>query len=232
MANQETAFPLYWPRGRKRTPSSQRQDNAPFSVGEAYEKELKHWNSESKETVFSVVTRRRTKAVSIPIAVDRLEDQLQRLGAQAAVLSTNLELRINGQPRSGQRDPEDPGAAVYFTLNKKRLVLACDKWVRVADNIAALAAHIRSLRSMENYGVGTTEQAFEGYRSLEDWSSGLMPWKRVLGFADDSRPSLAEVEAKWKSRMKEVHPDMSGQSGLQATQLNQAIAQARAELAA
>jgi len=231
MAN-ETAYPLYWPRGRKRTPSLQRQDNAPFSVGESYDAKIKQWDTAAGQSVEKNVIRRRTKAVSIPIAVDRLEDQLQRLEAQAAVLSTNLELRLNGQPRSGQRDPEDSGAAVYFTLNKKRLVLACDKWLRVADNIAALAAHIRSLRSMENYGVGTTEQAFEGYRSLEDWSSGLMPWKRVLGFADDSRPSLAEVEAKWKARMKEVHPDMSGQSGLQATQLNQAIAQARAELAA
>src|SRR5215472_2927744 len=231
MAN-ESAYPLYWPRGRKRTPSSQRQADAPFSVGEAYNSTRQLRDSVTGQAETHLVRHRRTKVVSIPVAVDRLEDQLQRLGAQAAVLSTNLELRLNGQPRSGQRDPEDPGAAVYFTLNKKRMVLACDKWTRVADNIAAIAAHIRSIRSVVNYGVGTTEQAFEGYRSLEDWSSGLMPWKRVLGFADDSRPSLAEVEAKWKARMKEVHPDMSGQSGLQATQLNQAIAQARAELAA
>jgi hypothetical protein len=230
MANQETAYPLYWPRGRKRTPSSQRQDNAPFSVVETFQKMQRVGNTPTGP-VEVPVNRRRTKAVSIVIAVDRLEDQLQRLEAQAAVLSTNLELRLNGQPRSGQRDPDDPGAAVYFTLNKKRMVLACDKWTRVADNVAALAAHIRSLRSMENYGVGTTEQAFEGYRSLEDFTGGI-PWKRVLGFADDSRPSLAEVEAKWKSRMKEVHPDLGGQSGVQATQLNVAIAAARAELAA
>jgi len=231
MAN-ESAYPLSWPRGRARTPANQRQADAPFSVGEAYEKELKHWNSESKETVFSVVTRRRTKAVSIPVAIDRLEDQLERLGAKAAVLSSNLELRLNGQPRGGQRDPQDPGAAVWFNLGKKRMVLACDKWARVADNIAALAAHIKSLRSIENYGVGTLEQAFEGYRSLEDFSSGVMPWRRVLGFTEDARPSLSEVEAKWKSRMKEVHPDMTGQAGLQAQQLNVAIAAARVELAA
>ena len=228
----ETAYPLYWPRGRKRTPSSQRQADAPFSVGEAYNSTRQLRDSVTGQAETHLVRHRRTKAVSIPIAVDRLEDQLQRLSAQAAVLSTNLELRLNGQPRAGQRDPEDPGAAVYFTLNKKRLVLACDKWVRVADNIAALAAHIRSLRSMENYGVGTTEQAFEGYRSLEDFSKGEMPWRRVLGFPEEARPRLEEVEAKWRSRMKEVHPDMTGQAGLQAQQLNVAIAAARVELAA
>jgi hypothetical protein len=59
-----------------------------------------------------------------------------------------------------------------------------------------------------------------------------LPWKRVLGFADDSHPTLAEVEAKWKSRMKEVHPRMQGESSAQASQLNVAMQQARAELAA
>jgi hypothetical protein len=230
----ESAYPLTWPKGRPRTPAGKRRGDAPFSVGESYDKQIETnrrwvdgagWKADTK-----TISARRTKSVGLPVAVDRLEDQLERLGAQAVVLSTNLELRLNGQPRAGQRDPEDPGAAVWFNLNKKRMVLACDKWTRVADNIAALAAHIRSIRSVESYGVGTMEQAFEGYRTLEDFSSGTLPWKRVLGFRDDSRPTLAEVESKYRTRMKEIHPDMSGQSGLQASQLNVAIGQARAEL--
>jgi hypothetical protein len=224
MAN-ETAWPLYWPKGRVRTPAGKRIADAPFSVGESFQQTR-------IAEVTTVVTRRRSRAVGLPVALDRLEDQLQRLGAQAIVLSTNLELRLNGQPRAGQKDPFDPGAAVYFNLKNKRLVFACDKWLRVADNVAAIAAHIRSIRSLENYGVGTTEQSFEGYRSIEDFSTSAMPWRRVLGFPEESRPALADVEAKWRARMKEVHPDMSGQSGVQASQLNVAIAAARTELAA
>lgn len=227
MAN-ETAYPLFWPRGRARTPVGKRIADAPFSVGENFATTRREVREGQMHEV--AVSRRRSKAVGLPIAVDRLEDQLQRLGAQAIVLSTNLELRLNGQPRAGQRDPEDPGAAVWFNLNKKRMVLACDKWTRVADNIAALAAHIRSIRSVESYGVGTMEQAFAGYRTLEDFSGGDMPWKRVLGFGVDTHPTLAEVESKYRTRMKEIHPDMSGQSGLQASQLNVAITQARADL--
>jgi hypothetical protein len=223
MAN-ETAYPLFWPRGRARTPAGKRIADAPFSVGETFQQ------TRIGETT-TVVTRRRSRAVSLPIAIDRLEDQLQRLSATAVVLSTNLELRLNGMPRAGQKDPEDPGAAVWFNLGKKRVVLACDKWTRVADNIAALAAHIRSTRSVESYGVGTMEQAFAGYRTLEDFSGG-MPWKRVLGFPEDARPSRADVEAKYRNRMKEIHPDMTGEGGTQAAQLNVAIAQARAELSA
>jgi len=230
MAN-ESAYPLSWPRGRARTPANQRQADAPFSVGEHYAVTLTKREPDGRPFE-QTLRKHRTKTVSIPVAIDRLEDQLERLGAKAAVLSSNLELRLNGQPRGGQRDPQDPGAAVWFNLGKKRMVLACDKWARVADNIAALAAHIKSLRSIENYGVGTLEQAFEGYRSLEDFSKGEMPWRRVLGFLDDDMPSVREVEEKYRSRMKEVHPDMTGQAGLQAQQLNVAIAAARVELAA
>ena len=229
MAN-ETAYPLHWPRRQARTPAGKRIVDAPFTVGEMVSDTKREWRDGQAHDVS--IQRRRTKAVGLPVAVDRLEDQLQRLGAKVVVLSTNLELRLNGIPRAGQKDPLDPGAAVYFNLKNKRLVFACDKWTRVADNVAALAAHIRAIRSVETYGVGTIEQAFEGYRSLEDFSSGVMPWKRVLGFPDDSRPSLAEVEAKWKARMKEVHPRLEGESSLQAQQLNVAMQQARTELAA
>jgi hypothetical protein len=230
MAN-ETAYPLYWPKGRARTPAGRRSDDAPFTVGETVNGTRREWQADGQHRDVPI-TRRRTKSVGLPVALDRLEDQLQRLGAQAIVLSTNLELRLNGQPRAGQKDPFDPGAACYFNLKNKRLVFACDKWLRVADNVAAIAAHIRSIRSLENYGVGTTEQSFEGYRSIEDFSSGVMPWRRVLGFPEDSRPALADVEAKWKARMKEVHPRLEGESSLQASQLNVAIAAARTELAA
>lgn len=232
MAN-ETAYPLYWPKGQKRTRPQDYSADAPFSVGESYDKEVesRRWVNGISMAEKKTVTARRTKAVSVPIAVERLEDQLRRLDGQHPVLSTNLELRLNGSPRAGQKDPADPGAAVYFTLKGKRTVLACDKWTRVADNIAALAAHIRAIRSVENFGVGTLEQAFAGYVSIEDFSTGV-PWRRILGFPLDSRPSLDDVEAKWRSRMKELHPDSSNdpRTHTQAVQLNTAIQEARKEL--
>jgi hypothetical protein len=33
----------------------------------------------------------------------------------------------------------------------------------VADNIAAIAAHIDAIRRQDRYGVGTLDQAFAGY---------------------------------------------------------------------
>jgi hypothetical protein len=233
----ETAYPLYWPLRQKRTKPGDRRNDAPFSTGERYDKEIetnRRWvDGQGWKGDKQTIKARRAKAVSVPIAVERLEDQLTRLDAQHPILSTNLELKLNGAPRAGQKDPVDSGAAVYFTLKGKRTVLACDRWARVADNIAALSAHIRALRSIENFGVGTLEQAFAGYQGIEDFSSGV-PWRRVLGFALDSNPSLFEVERKWRERMKELHPDVSNdpQTSQQATQLNVAIQEARKELRA
>jgi hypothetical protein len=227
MAN-ETAYPLYWPQSQPRTKSGHRSSEAPFSTGETYQKlERRYVEGQLRE---ETTQRRRSKAVSVSLAVERLEDQLTRLEAQHPVLSTNLELRLNGQPRAGQKDPEDSGAAVYFTLKGKRTVLACDKWVRVADNIAALAAHIRAIRSVENYGVGTLEQAFRGYQAIEDYTSGI-PWRRILGYKDAEHPDLMEVEKRFRLRARDVHPDMTGESHLQMAQLNQAMSEARKELA-
>jgi hypothetical protein len=225
----ETAWPLYWPQQKPRTKPSARIAVAPFTVGERYERT--ECRVEGGQMVNRAVTAQRDKQVSVPIAIERLEQQLTLLGAQHPVLSTNLETRLNGLPRGGQKEPDDPGAAVWFSLAGKRTVLACDRWERVADNIAALAAHIRSTRSIENYGVGTLAQAFRGYQALEDFSESTIPWRRVLGFKEDDRITRERAEAKYREIARIAHPDVAGGDSLQMAQLNLAIAQARAELA-
>ena len=218
----ESSFPLQWPKGKPRTPANQRQSKAPFST------------SDWKEVgIGEAVTKRLfTKRVSIGTAIERLQDQLERLGADHAVLSSNLETRLNGLPKAGQKNPGDPGVACWFSLRGKRLVLASDRWTECSDNIAAISAHIKATRSIEKYGVGSLEEAFAGYRTIEDFSQGL-PWRRVLGVRDDAKPTLADVEMIYRRRAKEIHPDsLNGAEGhLQMSQLNVAIEQARKELA-
>lgn len=220
----ETAYPLTWPTGQQRTKPSDRIWNAPFSVGEAYDKTLKTWNGSAY--VEHTVRRTKSKEVGVPLATERLEQQLSKLGADHPILSTNLELRLNGMPRGGQKDPNDPGAAVWFTFQGKRTVLACDKWMRVADNIAALAAHIRAIRSVENYGVGTLEQAFRGYQALPAPNSEK-PWRQVLPDCQ----TLEQAETKYKQRAMSCHPDRGG-NPIQMAELTRAIAEARKELRA
>ena len=219
----ESAYPLQWPTGRPRTPPSQRQSKAPFSIAD--------WK---EITVGESITKRFfNHRVTVVTALARLQQQLDLLGGEHPIVSSNLELRANGMPKGGQRNPLDPGASVWFTLRKQRVVLSCDRWCEVADNLAAIAAHIKNTRALERYGVGTLEQSFRGYAALEDYSAGL-PWRRVLGVRDDAKPTLADVEMIYRRRAKEIHPDsLNGPTGhQQMSQLNVAIEQARRELSA
>jgi hypothetical protein len=140
-------------------------------------------------------------------ATDRLVRELDLLRADTnrAVLSTNIALRLDGRPRSDQTEPTDPGAAVYFTVDGKDRALACDKWRRVADNIAAIAAHIEAIRAIARYGVGTLEQAFAGYTALpptaEDWSIVLMV---------PTSATRADIQAAYRQLAAIHHPDRGG----------------------
>lgn len=154
-------------------------------------------------------------------ARQRLMDELDRMGARYSVLSTNLDLRLDGLPRSGQRQPDDPGVAVYFQLDGKPIVLACDRYRKVEENVAAIAAHIDAMRTAERHGVGSFKEMFAGFTALP---APLAPddWRKIL-----LEPvTLEQAEAVYRERMKEAHPDVGG-SNAEAAALNAAIALAR-----
>lgn len=190
------AFPLYWPRGRPRTPEHARR-RAAFNV----KRHNGRWNE--------------TKDVSLAVGRQRLMRELEILGVDDAILSTNVQLRLDGQPRSERRDPDDPGVALYFCLAGKDTALACDKWDRVADNIVAIAKHIEALRGIERWGVGTREQAFAGYQALPPPEQ----WWQVLDVSPSATPT--EIDAAWREKMRGAHPDAGG-SNAAASRINQA----------
>ena len=99
----------------------------------------------------------------------------------------------------------DPGAAVYFKLESvpEGLVLACDRWLRVEDNIAAVAAHIRALRGIDRWGVGSVRQAFAGYKRLTGGDAPT-PWWEVLGI--DHEATAAAVKKAYKELAKPTTP--------------------------
>lgn len=187
-------YPLDWPLGWKRTPRQARAI-ATFKTSQTA-----------------------SGLVSVAIATKRLQGELDRLGAQNPVLSSNVSLRLDGRPRSDD-EPTDVGVAVYFRFQGRATVLACDRYTRVGDNIAALAAHIDALRRIERYGVGTIEQALAGYRALP--ADTAADWRAVFGFAAGSRPSLGDIDRAFKAAAKTRHPDVGG-SEVEMAHLNRA----------
>jgi hypothetical protein len=155
------------------------------------------------------------RSLTVADARNRLDLELQRLGARDVLLSTNVQVRLDGLPRSGQGEPADAGAAVYFTLKGKPRCLACDRWNRVADNIAAIAAHVYAIRAVDRYGVGTLDQAFAGYAQLPPApGQDGDPWWTVLNVSPNA--SRDDVEAAYRDLAKKNHPDVGGSAELMA----------------
>lgn len=211
--NSQSAYPLAWPPAWKRTTAHLR-DEARFFV------QRKGPDGNGGERYTGRGRR------SMNDCTEEVLRQLDMLGAQQTVISTNVELRNDGLPYSNRRAPADSGAAVYFVLRKRPCVLACDKWTRVEDNLWAIAKDIEAQRGRIRWGVGSVEQAFAGYTALPaPGESGTAIWYQILGVAHDA--PFEVVKDKYYAEAKKCHPDNGGTHDA-FVRLNQAWDMARA----
>lgn len=217
------AYPLAWPAGRPRTPPEQRKRAAFKSSETQYSSQPGggSWRSSKPLTIARAIER-------VSLEVERMQ---RSLGSRfwKPVISTNIETRNDGTPRSDRRDPTDPGVALYFRANTKDYCMPCDRWDRVADNIAAIAGHIEAIRRIERYGVQTLDAAFSGFEALP--APGNRPWRQVLELHRANGVTLPEVEAAFRTLACQRHPDHGGSHEMMA-ELNAAIVDARRELSA
>jgi hypothetical protein len=95
----------------------------------------------------------------------------------------------------------------------------------VAQNIAAVAAHIEATRAIERYGVASVADMFTGFQSLP--APGSKPWWQILNI--DRRAGVHEIEAAYKALAKERHPDAPWGSHELMADLNKARDDARKE---
>lgn len=145
------------------------------------------------------------------------------MGARLPVLSSNLTLRQDGLPYASQRQPDDPGVAVYFEWKGRRMAFACDRWNRVEDNVQAIRHTIAALRGLDRWGTGhMVEAAFIGFEALPPPN-----WRGDLGLEPDA--DLQDAENAYREHARTAHPDAGG-SAEAMSRLNAAIAQARQEL--
>lgn len=207
----EMSYPLAWPPLRPRTPACERKPAL--------------WRNEGRR-------------LTLDVARTRLRDQCEKVSHLSPVwrvdrmtLSTQIRFTPSGaRDRNVSRhEPADPGVVFAFRLDRIPHVLACDRWDTVADNIAAIAAHIEALRGQERWGVATLAEAFAGHAMLPPpGAAGAVIagecWWTVLGLGPGA--SLAEIDAAWREGMRTAHPDAGG-SAEAAARLNAARAAGR-----
>lgn len=167
-----------------------------------------HWPLRQPRTAAGKRRRASNFKRSMARACQDVEHEVRMMQASGLVVSSNVELRIDGFPRSGRVAPGDPGVAVYFTRKGVQLVFACDAYGLVEQNLQAIAMHLEAMRGMERWGVGTLDQAFAGYQALPE-TAGEDPWFKVLGLEDAPR-STSDLQEAYRAAARRAHPDTGG----------------------
>jgi hypothetical protein len=212
------AHPLSWPDGWPRsTPHSRKA--ARFTKGE------RQYPQPGGASYI------RQRDLTVTDGVDRCLRDLERMGIdrQDVVISTNVRTRLDGLPRSGEKKPQDPGVAVYWEDRKgARRVMAIDIYDEVADNLAAVAATLEAMRSIERHGgAQILERAFTGFTALPALGA-TKSWRDIFGFG--SLPATkADVEATFRAMANKAHPDRPGGNHEAMAELNRARAEALKE---
>lgn len=194
------AYPLQWPSGWQRTNAAQRK-RASFRSGKS------GWNGDRYQSANEVTIAEGTRRVLHEIRAFTRSGQRWVINPDSVVISSNLELRNDGLPRSGQRAPADPGVAVYWTHSGgETRCMAIDRYDRVADNLAAIAATLEAMRAIERHGgAQILDRAFTGFTAIEHSGSH---WAEVLGVPVTA--SRAEIDTAYRRLRSIHHPDKGG----------------------
>lgn len=182
-------------------------------------------------------TRKRTPAhkrqrsqfkTTLARAVGNLMEEIRRLGGRSVVLSTNIELRLDGLPYAGRRQPEDPGVALYFMYKGKQKVFPCDKYDRVMDNVQGIYKTIDALRGIKRWGTGDMmDSAISGFNALPDLSQPEA-WREVLGVTGCQ--DREEARAAYLRLRSIYHPDKPRGNAERFREIQTAWIMAAAEL--
>jgi hypothetical protein len=166
-----------------------------------------YWPASWPRTDFCRIKHSRYGDHSLAGARRAIADQVRLLGGKNLVVSSNVELRNDGLPRSGQRQPADRGAAVYFDYKAKPVCFACDSWSAVEDNFWAINLTIEAIRQIERAGASELlERAFSGFAALP--APAGENWWEVLGVSKDADEET--VRTVYRELVKIHHPDAGG----------------------
>lgn len=163
-----------------------------------------YWPEGWSRTEAGKIKRAQFKDRSVFTARKELEYEVHRFGGRDLIISSNLELKLDGTPRSGQKQPVDRGVAIFFSRNGEPTALACDVYSTVEDNLWALVRTLEALRQIERDGSpALINRAFKGFAALPDPEK--KQWFEVLNVPADSDPSI--VKSSYFALARKYHPD-------------------------
>lgn len=192
------------------------------------------WPTGFERTDPSERTRNNRFEATLRQSIDDLADELERVGVDDWRLETAAEhQKQNPRYPYANANPDDPGAAVYWTMDGDQYAAACDAYSRLRDNIRSLFMYIREKRKMEQRPVVTGESEFANARlpPAEGEPDGIVseqPAFDVLEVAPDASNDV--VQAAARKKIKKYHPDLNDGDGDGDREMLQRVKEARDEL--
>lgn len=115
------------------------------------------------------------------------------------------DLRLDGMPRAGAREPTHPGVIIAFTAQGldglPRLEYGTDVCERWQHNVRSIALGLESLRAVDRYGITRRSEQYAGFREIT---------------AGADEPSIArgrrliETHGGVRAALRATHPDTGG----------------------
>ncbi len=151
---------------------------------------------------------------SFASARDQAIRELEMMGADNIIISTNIPLRKDGLPYSvpfgSVTITDDTGIAVYFDFIEETKVLCCDAWLTLDDNMQAITKTIEALRGIDRWKVSDMlNRTFTGFKAIAEKSEvNKRPWWEVLWCPQGAGPEI--IKFKYRELAKKLHPDAGG----------------------
>jgi hypothetical protein len=165
---------------------------------------------------------RRSAPFKVPPSQAKREmmEEIARLGAKDVIVSTDQPLNKDGSPSLNRRWG-DPGVAVYFKRKGRAVVLACDQYYELHDNMRAIGKTAEAMRGIERWGASDMlDRAFTGFEALP----APEQWFQVLDVP--ATATLDQINQAYRSLAAKAHPDTGGSDAAMA-RLNAARDQGR-----
>jgi hypothetical protein len=101
--------------------------------------------------------------------IELLERELRMLDATDLVIGAffrEQDIRLDGLPRSGAREPSHPGIELSFNSPHGRLVYASDACDRWEHNVRSIALGLEALRAVDRFGITRHGEQYAGWKQL------------------------------------------------------------------
>jgi hypothetical protein len=139
-------------------------------------------------------------------ALKNVTNSLRRFGEATGKAVSNIVISTNYT--LGDRNPIDPGVAVWFIWDAAERCIAVDRYARLEHNLQAIH-HVLEARITEarHGGLRIVRQTFTGFVALPP-PKDQKPWWEVLGVPQGA--AREQIDAAYREKAKTAHPDAAG----------------------